>query len=127
MAWSSRYPLRNGRTDRPIRPRPGDLLGPLPLVIGITGHRALRPVDRAGLEAWVRAVFEDLRKRYPATPLVLLSPLAEGADRLATRVALEGGVLDRPRHESSQGVATKIHLLGDYSNVTGRLGLGPRN
>lgn len=64
---------------------------PLPLILGITGHRDLRPEDGAALEARVRAIFEDLRKRYPDTPLVLLSPLAEGADRLAARVALDCG------------------------------------
>src|SRR5437773_400418 len=60
----------------------------LPLVIGITGHRDLRGEDRAALEQQVRGIFMDLRNRYPATPLYLLSPLAEGADRLVARVAL---------------------------------------
>lgn len=68
------------------------LSGLLPLVIGVTGHRDLRPVDREALEAQVRAIFKDLRRRYLATPLVLLSPLAEGADRLAARVALSCSV-----------------------------------
>ena len=64
---------------------------PLPLVIGITGHRDPRPEDREILEARVRAVFMEIQKRCPATPLVLLSPLAEGADRLAARVVLACG------------------------------------
>lgn len=64
----------------------------LPLVLGITGHRDLREEDREALEAFVGGVFTDLRARYPRTPLTLLSPLAEGADRLAARVALESGV-----------------------------------
>jgi hypothetical protein len=62
--------------------------GPLALVIGITGHRDLRADDREALEAQVRAVFAELQGRYRDTPLILLSPLAEGADRLAARVAL---------------------------------------
>lgn len=65
---------------------------PLPLVIGVTGHRDLSPVDREALEGRVRAIFVELQNRYPATLLVLLSPLAEGADRLAARVALSCGV-----------------------------------
>src|SRR5262249_35641249 len=65
--------------------------GPLPLVLGVTGHRDLRDADRPALEAQVRGVFTDLRERYPATPPLLLSSLAEGADRLAARVALECG------------------------------------
>lgn len=59
-----------------------------PLVIGVTGHRDLRPEDRAKLEEKVREIFLQLRKDYPATPLILVSALAEGADRLAARVAL---------------------------------------
>jgi len=62
--------------------------GPLPLVLGITGHRDLRPEDGPALAAGVRGIFEELRVRYKATSLVLLSSLAEGADRLAARVAL---------------------------------------
>jgi len=65
---------------------------PLPLVIGVTGHRDLRAQDREPLEDQVRKIFADLQKRYCHTPLVLLSPLAEGADRLVARVALERGV-----------------------------------
>lgn len=65
---------------------------PLPLVIGVTGHDDLRDEDRQKLEAQVQGVFADLRRRYPSTPLVLLSPLAEGADRLVARIALEQGV-----------------------------------
>jgi hypothetical protein len=64
-------------------------LGPLPLVIGVTGHRDLREEDREALEAQVRGVFAELRGRYRDTPVTLLTPLAEGADRLAARVALE--------------------------------------
>jgi hypothetical protein len=59
------------------------------LVLGVTGHRDLRQEDEQYLEAATREVLRDLRKRCPNTPLVLLSPLAEGADRLVARVALE--------------------------------------
>src|SRR5262249_21776793 len=41
------------------------------------------------IEALVRQVFSDVRAQHPHTPLVLLSPLAEGADRLVARIALE--------------------------------------
>jgi hypothetical protein len=59
----------------------------IPLVIGVTGHRDLRPEDVPKLEKAVAEVFETLRKRYTNTPLLVLSPLAEGADRLVARVA----------------------------------------
>jgi hypothetical protein len=57
--------------------------GPLPLVIGVTGHRDLRSEDRETLAGRLREIIAELRVRYPHTPLILLSPLAEGADRLA--------------------------------------------
>jgi len=65
---------------------------PLPLVIGVTGHRDLRDEDQEPLKAQVGQVFAELRNRYPSTPLILLSALAEGSDRLVAQVALEKGV-----------------------------------
>ena len=66
--------------------------GPLPLIIGITGHRDLRAEDIPHIEDAVRAEFLRQRKRFPATPFVLLSSLAEGSDRLAARIAIESGM-----------------------------------
>ncbi|MTV48843.1 hypothetical protein GJ688_07590 [Heliobacillus mobilis] len=63
----------------------------IPIVIGVTGHRDLRNGDRLSLEEQVRKIFNDLRSSYPHTPVVLLSPLAEGADRLVAQVALDCG------------------------------------
>lgn len=62
------------------------------LVIGVTGHRRLQPADVPALEAGIRGFFLELRQRYPDLPLVLLSPLAEGGDRLAAEVAFELGI-----------------------------------
>lgn len=62
------------------------------LVVGVTGHRALRDADLGRLTAEVRSFFLELQARYPQLPLVLLSPLAEGADRLAADVAFELGL-----------------------------------
>src|SRR5438094_7688168 len=76
----------------PAGPIPSARAACLPLVLGITGHRDLRDEDIPGLEAAVKAIFADLQARCPNTPLMLLSPLAEGADRLAARVALDMGV-----------------------------------
>jgi hypothetical protein len=59
-----------------------------PLVIGITGHRDIREEDRKGLEHKLKDVFLKLHEDYGASPLVLVTALAEGADRLAARVAL---------------------------------------
>jgi hypothetical protein len=71
--------------------------GPIPLVFSVTGHRDLVGEDIPRLEAGVRQVFQAMQTRYPHSPLRLLSPLAEGADHLAARVALElGGELVAP-------------------------------
>ena len=63
----------------------------LPLVVGVSGHRAIRPQDVPALAAAVGAIFDTLRTACPATPLVLLSPCAEGADQLVARVGREKG------------------------------------
>ncbi|MGH8260688.1 MAG: hypothetical protein ACREUG_13500, partial [Steroidobacteraceae bacterium] len=65
--------------------------GRLPIVIGVTGHRHLREADLPGYRVRVTAFFEDLRRRYPATPLRVISALAAGADRLVAEIALERG------------------------------------
>jgi hypothetical protein len=61
---------------------------PCRLVIGVTGHRSLEGESRLSEE--IGKVIEAIRKMLPPmkhTPLVLtvLSPLAEGADRLVAR------------------------------------------
>jgi len=65
--------------------------GRLPIVIGVTGHRHLRPADEPKYREYVCELFTHLRKRYPSTPLRIVTGLAEGADRLVAEVALEGG------------------------------------
>ncbi|HEY6392166.1 MAG TPA: hypothetical protein VIX89_12855 [Bryobacteraceae bacterium] len=58
------------------------------LVIGVTGHRDIRAEDSEQLKNSVLHVLRKIRRQYPSTPLILLSPLAEGADRLVAEVAL---------------------------------------
>lgn len=64
--------------------------GPVPLLLGVVGHRRL-PDPAEELRRVVRRLLEGFRSRYPSTPIVLLSALAEGADRLVAREALEAG------------------------------------
>ena len=73
----------------PVRPPAPD--GRLPIVIGVTGHRFMRAQDLAKHRAHVCELFTELRRRYPSTPLRIVTSLAEGADRLVAEVALEGG------------------------------------
>ena len=71
-------------TNRPVR-------GYLPLVVGVTGHRDIRRQDARRLKREVDGVFRKLKEAHPHTPLIVLSPLAEGADRLVARVGLRRG------------------------------------
>jgi hypothetical protein len=98
--------------------------GVLPLVIGLGGHRDLRPEDVPTLEARVAEVLGDLQRRYPSTPLTLLCSLAEGADRLGARVALRLGArlvvpLPLPREEYERDFAT-AESRAEFADLLGR-------
>ncbi len=76
----------------PWTARPAKESGPLPLVIGVSGHRDLRDEDIPKLTEVVLAEYATLRKNYPSTPITLLSALANGADRLLAHLALSSGM-----------------------------------
>jgi hypothetical protein len=62
------------------------------LTIGVTGHRDLLAEEVPELKKLVRDFFLQLRSNYPGLDLQLITPLAEGCDRLVTDVALELGI-----------------------------------
>lgn len=62
------------------------------LSIGVTGHRDLIAAEEPGLREQVRTFFQQLRDDFPELELQLLTPLAEGADRLVTEVAQVMGI-----------------------------------
>ncbi|MBV9333700.1 MAG: hypothetical protein JO146_06810 [Candidatus Eremiobacteraeota bacterium] len=66
--------------------------GLLPLIVGVTGHRDLAQNDDSEIAALVRGFLCNLQTTYPHTPMVLLSSLAEGADRVVAQAALDCGV-----------------------------------
>ncbi|MGB7917927.1 MAG: hypothetical protein WCF79_21975 [Rhodomicrobium sp.] len=78
--------------------------GRAPILIGVTGHRNIHPGDTKLSDA-VKAECARLRKHYIHSPFVVLSSLAEGADRLVARVAMEElsaeliAVLPMPQNE----------------------------
>lgn len=65
--------------------------GAVPLVIGVTGHRHIPAGEVERVRQRVRGILADLQARYPQSPLVVLSPLAEGADQIVAEEGLQLG------------------------------------
>ncbi|MEM9532751.1 MAG: hypothetical protein AAGA23_17665 [Pseudomonadota bacterium] len=65
---------------------------PVPLTIGVTAHRDLKAEEIPRLKLLVGTFFDQLREDYPDNPLQVMSPLAEGGDRLVAEVAVERGL-----------------------------------
>lgn len=61
----------------------------IPIIIGVTGHRAIRPEDESALLASVKAELEKIQALCPNSPLVMLSSLAEGGDLVCAEAAAE--------------------------------------
>ena len=64
----------------------------VPIIVGVTGHRELRPGDREALLGAVKGELERLRALCPHSELKLLCSLAEGADLLCAKAAEELGI-----------------------------------
>lgn len=64
----------------------------IPVIIGVSGHRALRPGDVPVLYSAVKAELEKLQRLCPNTELMLLASLAEGADILCADAAEALGI-----------------------------------
>ena len=62
------------------------------LLIGITGHRNLLSGDKEKLVESLKAVFREIYKDTRKKPIAVISSLADGADQLAIKVALEMGI-----------------------------------
>ncbi|HKP92593.1 MAG TPA: hypothetical protein VJS88_01760, partial [Chthoniobacterales bacterium] len=63
-----------------------------PFVFGVSGHRDLVATDEPELRRQVDKVFTAFAGAYSGRRFQLLSPLAEGADRLAAQTALARGI-----------------------------------
>ncbi|WP_297421903.1 hypothetical protein [Clostridium sp.] len=64
----------------------------VPIIIGITGHRDIAKENYKILENKIKEIVMEIKSLCTNSPIVLLSPLAEGADRIAARAALEIGI-----------------------------------
>jgi hypothetical protein len=62
------------------------------LTIGVTGHRDLVTNEVPALQEKVREFFQQLKTGFPDLKLQLITPLAEGSDRLVADIALEMGI-----------------------------------
>ena len=76
----------------------------IPIVVGVSGHRRLRPQDLPALKAAVIDQLRSLQAQNPHSPQVMLCSLAEGADLLCADAAEELGIpliaaLPLPREE----------------------------
>jgi len=60
----------------------------VPLVVSVTGHRDLVPSEVPAIRDKVRRFLCELRDAYPGRAVVVMSPLAEGADRLVAEEAI---------------------------------------
>lgn len=61
----------------------------IPLYLGITGHRDIMDKNWNDLKKLIIDVFVHKQNQCPDTPIILLTPLAEGADRIAAHAAIE--------------------------------------
>ena len=103
----------------------------LPITIGVTGHRDVQDSDQ--LLLLLEQEINAIRSRYPDSPLLALSSLAEGADRLFARVAMQ---LHIPLHvvlpfsqqeyekdfiseDNPSGSVAEFRELYDYALTTG--------
>jgi hypothetical protein len=64
----------------------------VPLVIGVTGHRDLLAEELPVIRRRVQDLFAELQRQFPDLPILVMTPLAEGADRLVAEVARDMGM-----------------------------------
>ena len=62
----------------------------IPLVIGVTGHRNPAPDGVAEAERRVELLLRQLDAVAPNSPMILLSALAKGGDRIVALGATSG-------------------------------------
>jgi len=90
MAPAPEYspPLETPFTAGPDR-RSGARSYAVPFIVAVTGHRDLVPDEIPVLRSRVRDCLFSLRYEYPSRIIVVMSSLADGADRLVAEEALQ--------------------------------------
>ncbi len=69
--------------------RPADDIVRIPFVLGVTGHRDLEKEDEEVIRRELMIKLVEVKQRFPSALFILISPLAEGADRIVAEVAEE--------------------------------------
>lgn len=69
----------------------GNFVGAIPIILGVTGHRDIPNEDYSFHTARISDLLSEFESKYTNSPLVLLSCLADGADRIAAKCALDRG------------------------------------
>lgn len=92
----------------------------IPIVVGVTGHRALRTQDLLSLRAAVFAELKKLKETYANSSFIMLNSIASGADTLCAEVAVTLGIrlvcplplpIDDYRKDFSEADAERFHAL----------------
>ncbi len=65
----------------------------IPFLVGVVGHRDLRPDETGAIRTAVAGLMRRLRDDHPDVPLRLICSMAAGADLLVAEVAMELGIL----------------------------------
>ena len=65
---------------------------PIPLLIGVTGHRDILDADVPRVRKAIHSILSDYQSRFPNDKTILITMLSAGADLLAAEVALESGL-----------------------------------
>jgi hypothetical protein len=69
-----------------------DQFGKIPIYVGITGHREMYERDILRSYDQIAELLQALKAKYPNTPIVAVTPLAEGADRILAVAAGNLGI-----------------------------------
>ncbi|MCL2712687.1 MAG: hypothetical protein FWD37_05400 [Methanomassiliicoccaceae archaeon] len=64
----------------------------VPIIFSVTGHRDIPEDEGKELEEKISSLFNEFKQRYRNTDLILITPLADGGDRIAAHAAIKCNV-----------------------------------
>jgi hypothetical protein len=87
----------------------------MPLVLGIVGQEQLGKLDPVKLGQGVREYLGELRRKYPDTPFLFLSPLAGEAEQLMAIEAMQFVADQAEKNPAEPGAELIVVLPVSYS------------